>query len=130
MFLDGPNLLERHDRELRAQPEASPGLAVERGCGVVSVVDYLNIVLHSDLRPDAAEAVVRSFAVRYIELGQELERDVYAHDEAVDADIRRVTDVAMWRGGLSRRHIAAGAAIVASSGPAYRRRVSWELPIW
>ena len=84
MVLDRSNLLERYDRELRARPEASPGLAVERCHGVVSLVGYLNLVLHWELRPEDAETVVRAFAARYAERGQALEWHVYAHDGATD----------------------------------------------
>ena len=84
MSFDRLDLLGRYDRELRAQPEAPPGLVVEKCRGVVSVVGYFNAVLHWDLHPEDAETVVDAFATRYAGLGQELEWHVYAHDGAAD----------------------------------------------
>ncbi len=82
----GPDteLLARYDREVRAEPEAPAGFAVEKCHGVVSLIGHFNIVLHSELRAGDVERVVGEYAARYRERGQDLEWHIYSHDGPID----------------------------------------------
>ncbi|MCI4365676.1 MAG: GNAT family N-acetyltransferase [Thermoplasmata archaeon] len=78
--MDRATLLERYDREMRADPPESSGVRFERAPELVRELGTSATVIYSHLTSASAPAAIRGEAQRARELGVELEWKAYEHD--------------------------------------------------
>ncbi len=73
-------LLSLYDAEVRAQPRALPGLALEQVDGVLLLTGLFNFVCHWDFADEDAAAVAAELMARFGGRPEGLIWDVYGHD--------------------------------------------------
>ena len=78
--MDLARVITQYDEEVRANPEAPPGLVVERTDGVVCLTGYFNFVSWWELTPRSVRQAVASHAARFRSRGERLIWRVYEHD--------------------------------------------------
>lgn len=78
--MDLARVLTQYDEEVRANPNAPPGLAVERANGVVCLTGYFNFVSWWELTPRSVRQAVASCAARFRSRGEKLIWRVYEYD--------------------------------------------------
>jgi GNAT superfamily N-acetyltransferase len=82
--MDLARALSLYDADVRAHPQAQPGMAIERTCGVVLITGPFNFVSAWDLPVETARASVAELAGRFRSRGETLLWRVYDHDPPAD----------------------------------------------
>jgi GNAT superfamily N-acetyltransferase len=79
--MDLDRLLALYDAEVRAHPQAQPGMSIERVGGVVRITGPFNFVSAWDLTPETARAAVAEQAAHFRSRGEALLWRVHDHDK-------------------------------------------------
>ena len=79
--MDLERLLALYDAQVRAHPQAQPGMAIERVGGVVRITGPFNFISAWDLTPETACAAVAEQAAHFRSRGEALLWRVHDHDQ-------------------------------------------------
>jgi GNAT superfamily N-acetyltransferase len=82
--MDLERLLALYDTEVRAHPQAQPGMAIERVGGVVRITGPFNFVSAWDLTAETARAVVAEQAAHFRSRSEGLLWRVHDHDHPLE----------------------------------------------
>jgi ribosomal protein S18 acetylase RimI-like enzyme len=82
--MDIDRVLALFDAEVRAQPQAQPGMAIERVGGVVRITGPFNFICAWDLTSEAAGPAVANQAAHFRARGETLLWRVYDHDRPAE----------------------------------------------